>query len=86
MTTPVMMAELTSDPATPDAEGQRDKDQAEPLHNNGLPWPLSSLDLPPAPLDIPPPVQVTGPVGVSLGLPSLPLLLPPPQLPPRPRC
>jgi hypothetical protein len=83
MTTPLAMAGLTSDPATPDAEGRQDKDQAEPVHNNGLPCPLCLLDLPPAPfdipprapLDIPPPVQVTVPVGVSLGPPSLPLLL-----------
>jgi hypothetical protein len=82
-----------SDPATPDGDGQKDQEQqAEPVHDNGLPWPLSSLDLPPAPfdvpppppLDIPPPVQVTVPVGVSLGLPAIPLGLPAPQLPPPP--
>ncbi|MDT5234503.1 MAG: hypothetical protein QOF47_490 [Mycobacterium sp.] len=80
-----------SDPATPDSESQKDQEpQAEPVHDNGLPWPLSTLDLPPAPFDvppppplyIPPPVQVTVPVGVSLGLPAIPLGLP--QLPPPP--
>jgi hypothetical protein len=82
-----------TDPATPDGDSQKDQEQqAEPVHDNGLPWPLSSLDLPPAPfdvpppppLDIPPPVQVTVPVGVSLGLPAIPLGLPLPQLPPPP--
>jgi hypothetical protein len=82
-----------SDPATPDGDNQKDQEQqAEPVHDNGLPWPLNSLDLPPAPfdvpppppLDIPPPVQVTVPVGVSLGLPAIPLGLPLPQLPPPP--
>jgi hypothetical protein len=82
-----------SDPATPDGDNQKDQQQqAEPVHDNGLPWPLSSLDLPPAPFDvppppplnIPPPVQVTVPVGVSLGLPAIPLGLPLPQLPPPP--
>jgi len=80
-----------SDPATPDGDSHKDQEQqAEPVHDNGLPWPLNSLDLPPAPfdvpppppLDIPPPVQVTVPVGVSLGLPAIPLGLPLPQLPP----
>lgn len=81
-----------SDPPALDAEVQEDEQQAEPVHDNGLPWPLSSLDLPPAPidvpppppLDIPPPVQVTVPVGVSLGLPAFPIGLPAPQLPPPP--
>lgn len=85
-----------TDPATPDSDSQKDQEQqAEPIHDNGLPWPLNNLDLPPAPfdvpppppLDIPPPVQVTVPVGVSLGLPAIPLglpLPPPPQLPPPP--
>jgi formin 2/Wiskott-Aldrich syndrome protein len=81
-----------SDPVAQDGEGLEDEQQAEPIHDNGLPWPLSSLDLPPAPfdvpppppLDIPPPVQVTVPVGVSLGLPAIPLGLPAPQLPPPP--
>jgi hypothetical protein len=84
-----------SDPDASATEGQEDEQQAEPIHDNGLPWPLNSLDLPPAPLDvpppppldIPPPVQVTVPVGVSLGLPAIPLgmpLPPPPQLPPPP--
>jgi hypothetical protein len=83
-----------SNPDTSATEGQEDE-EAEPVHDNGLPWPLNSLDLPPAPLDvpppppldIPPPVQVTVPVGVSLGLPAIPLglaLPPPPQLPPPP--
>jgi hypothetical protein len=50
------MAGLTTDPATQDAEGQQDKDQAEPVHNNGLPCPLSLLDLPPPPsIPLPPP-------------------------------
>ncbi|AGB24962.1 hypothetical protein Mycsm_04738 [Mycobacterium sp. JS623] len=79
-----------SEPATPDRDSQRDEQQAQPVHDNGLPWPLNSLDLPPAPfdvpppppLDIPPPIQVTVPVGVSLGLPAIPLGLPGPQLPP----
>jgi hypothetical protein len=81
-----------SDLANPGAEGQDDEQQAEPVHDNGLPWPLNTVDLPPAPfdvpppppLDIPPPVQVTVPVGVSLGLPAIPLGLPAPQLPPPP--
>jgi hypothetical protein len=81
-----------TDLATPDAEDQEDERQAEPVHDNGLPWPLNGLDLPsapfdvppPPPLDIPPPVQVTVPVGVSLGLPAIPLGLPAPQLPPPP--
>jgi formin 2/Wiskott-Aldrich syndrome protein len=79
-----------SNPDTSATESQEDEQQAEPIHDNGLPWPLNSLDLPPAPfdvpppppLDIPPPVQVTVPVGVSLGLPAIPLGLP--QLPPPP--
>jgi hypothetical protein len=82
-----------SDQATPDSDSQSDEQQAEPVHDNGLPWPLNGLDLPPAPfdvpppppLDIPPPVQVTVPVGVSLGLPAIPLGLPGPQLPPPPQ-
>jgi hypothetical protein len=84
-----------SDQATPDSDSRSDEQQAESVHDNGLPWPLNGLDLPPAPydvpppppLDIPPPVQVTVPVGVSLGLPAIPLGLPappPPQLPPPP--
>jgi len=84
-----------SDPANGDSDSQRDEQQAEPIHDNGLPWPLNNLDLPPAPFDVPPPppldipspVQVTVPVGVSLGLPAIPLglpLPPPPQLPPPP--
>lgn len=91
---PALPAEhaAASDPAASSAEGQQDQHQAEPVHDNGLPWPFSSLDLPPAPfdvpppppLDIPPPVQVTVPVGVSLGLPAIPLGLPLPQLPPPP--
>jgi hypothetical protein len=56
MTTPVTMAVLTSHPATQDAEGQQDKDQEEPVHNNGLPCPLCLLDLPPRPsIPLPPP-------------------------------
>jgi hypothetical protein len=83
-----------SDPATVNADGQKDaqKEEAQPkaAPGNGLPCPLCSLNLPPAPIDIPPPdipppIQVTVPVGVSLGLPSLPLFLPPPQLPPPPQ-
>ena len=80
-----------SDTANPDSDSdsQRDEQQAAPIHDNGLPWPLNNLDLPPAPfdvpppppIDIPPPVQVTVPVGVSLGLPAIPLGLP---LPPPP--
>jgi hypothetical protein len=81
-----------TEPATPNTEDQEQQQQAEPVHDNGLPWPLSGLDLPPAPfdvpppppIDIPPPVQVTVPVGVSLGLPAIPLGLPLPQLPPPP--
>jgi hypothetical protein len=80
-----------------DGDSQQDEQQAQPVAapGNGLPCPLCSLNLPPAPfdipppppLDIPPPVQVTVPVGVSLGLPAIPLglpLPPPPQLPPPP--
>jgi hypothetical protein len=87
---PAQQAAATG-PSNDESDSQKEQEQqAEPVHNNGLPWPLSTLDLPPAPfdvpppppLDIPPPVQVTVPVGVSLGLPSLPLFLPPPQLPP----
>ena len=84
-----------SEPANHDNDSEAGEKQGEPIHDNGLPWPLSNLDLPPAPfdvpppppLDIPPPVQVTVPVGVSLGLPAIPLglpLPPPPQLPPPP--
>jgi hypothetical protein len=96
---PAMPAEqaAASDPATRDGDSQQDEQQAQPVAapGNGLPCPLCSLNLPPAPfdipppppLDIPPPVQVTVPVGVSLGLPAIPLglpLPPPPQLPPPP--
>jgi hypothetical protein len=84
-----------TDPANSTAENQEDQQQAEPVHDSGLPWPLNTLDLPPAPFDVPPPppldipspIQVTVPVGVSLGLPAIPLglpLPPPPQLPPPP--
>jgi hypothetical protein len=84
-----------TNPDTSATERQEDEQQAEPVHDNGLPWPLNSVDLPPAPFDVPPPppldipspVQVTVPVGVSLGLPAIPLglpLPPPPQLPPPP--
>jgi hypothetical protein len=84
-----------SDPNASAAEDRENEQQAEPVHDNGLPWPLNSLDLPSAPFDVPPPppldipspVQVTVPVGVSLGLPAIPLglpLPPPPQLPPPP--
>jgi hypothetical protein len=92
---PALPAEqaAASDLATPDGDSQKDQEQqAQPVHDNALPWPLSTLDLPPAPfdvpppppLDIPPPIQVTVPVGVSLGLPAIPLGLPLPQLPPPP--
>jgi hypothetical protein len=79
-----------SDPGTANADEQKDAEQTKAPPGNGLPCPLCSLNLPPAPFDIPPPdipppIQVTVPVGVSLGLPSLPLLLPPPQLPPPPQ-
>ena len=74
-----------SDPATANADEQKDQEQTKAPPGNGLRCPLCSLNLPPAPFDIPPPIQVTVPVGVSLGLPSLPLLLPPPQLPPPPQ-
>jgi hypothetical protein len=84
-----------SEPVNPDGDSQQDEEEAQPVHDNGLPWPLGSLDLPPAPFDVPPPppldipspVQVTVPVGVSLGLPAIPLglpLPPAPQLPPPP--
>jgi len=84
-----------SEPANHDNDSEAREKQGEPIHDNGLPWPLNNLDLPPAPfdvpppppLDIPPPVQLTVPVGVSLGLPAIPLglpLPPPPQLPPPP--
>jgi hypothetical protein len=80
-----------TDPASLDSDSQKDREQqAKPVHDNGLPWPLNTLDLPPAPfdvpppppLDIPPPIQVTVPVGVSLGLPAIPLGLPLPPPPP----
>lgn len=76
-----------SNPDTSATEGQENEQQAGPVYDNGLSWPWDSLGLPPAPVDVPPPVQVTVPVGVSLGLPTIPLglpLPPPPQLPPLP--
>jgi hypothetical protein len=84
---PALPAEqaAASEPATSDTDGQEHQDQPAAAQGNGLPCPFCSLNLPPAPFDIPPPVQVTVPVGVSLGLPSLPLFLPPPQLPPPPQ-
>lgn len=74
-----------TDPATPDGDSQKDADQPVAAAGNGLPCLLCSLNLPPAPFDIPPPVQVTVPVGVSLGLPAIPLALPAPQLLPPPQ-
>jgi hypothetical protein len=32
-----------SDQATPDSDSQSDQQQAEPVHDNGLPWPLKGL-------------------------------------------
>ena len=53
---------------TADGDSQKDADQPVAAADNGLPCLLCSLNLPPAPFDIPPPVQVTVPVGVSLRL------------------
>lgn len=58
-----------SDPATSDDDSQSEEQQAEPVHDNWLAW------------DVPAPVQVTVPVGVSLGLPSIPIGLPEVPLP-----
>ena len=56
-----------SDPATSDADNQKDQEQqAEPVHDNGLPWPLSSLDLPPAPFDVPPPPPLDIPPPIQV--------------------
>ena len=70
---------------TADGDSQKDADQPVAAADNGLPCLLCSLNLPPAPFDIPPPVQVTVPVGVSLRLPAIPLALPAPQLLPPPQ-
>src|SRR4051794_31194043 len=57
-----------SDPATPNAEDQDDQQQAEPVHDNGPPWPFNGLDLPPAPFDVPPPppLDIPSPVQVTV--------------------
>ena len=44
-----------SDPATANADEQKDQEQTKAPPGNGLPCPLCSLNLPPAPFDIPPP-------------------------------
>jgi hypothetical protein len=67
-----------SDTAIPDGDNQQ-QEQAQPIHDNGLRWPLNGLDLPPAPFDVPPPPPLDIPPPPEVPLPPAPaILLPPP--------